>query len=60
MEFFKEYNFLIGLFIDGLSVVYNYYCILGNGNLIFEKVVKVLELLKKNEVEFNILMVVND
>ena len=59
VEFFKEHHFLIGLSIDGLSAVHNRYRISGNGNPTFEKVVKALELLKKNEVEFNTLTVVN-
>ena len=59
-DFFRENRFLIGLSIDGLSAVHNRYRISGNGNPTFEKVVKALELLKKNEVEFNTLTVVND
>ncbi len=59
-DFFRENHFLIGLSIDGLSAVHNRYRISGNGNPTFEKVVKALELLKKNEVEFNTLTVVND
>lgn len=58
--FFKQHHFLIGLSIDGLSVVHNRYRISGNGNPTFEKVVKALNLLQEYGVEFNTLTVIND
>ncbi|MBN6710389.1 anaerobic sulfatase maturase [Haemophilus haemoglobinophilus] len=59
-EFFKQYNFLIGLSIDGIAAVHNRYRIANNGQGTFDRVLKALELLKKYQVDFNTLTVVND
>ncbi|QDU81392.1 Anaerobic sulfatase-maturating enzyme [Polystyrenella longa] len=58
-QFFKRENFLIGISIDGPAEVHDHYRYDKKGNPTFEKVMQGLHLLKSNEVEFNVLVVVN-
>jgi len=57
-EFFARHNYLIGLSVDGFGDLHNLYrCdVAGNGS--FNKVMRAASLLKKYEVDFNILCVV--
>lgn len=59
-RFFKENNFLIGISLDGPEHCHDRYRknIAGKGS--FNEVMMGIDLLKKHEVEFNILSVVND
>lgn len=59
-EFFKENNFLIGVSIDGPQEFHDEYR-RNKGDLpTFVKVMKGIQLLKKHQVEFNAMAVVND
>jgi len=58
-EFFKENDFLIGLSIDGPQHLHDHYRVDRGGQPTFKKVMRGLEFLKKHEVEFNTLTVVN-
>ncbi|MET3600805.1 anaerobic sulfatase maturase [Martelella mangrovi] len=57
--FLVENNFLIGLSIDGPPQLHDAHRKARNGKSVFDKVRKGLELLKKHDVEYNILSVVN-
>ena len=53
--FFKEHDFLIGLSLDGPRELHDKYRLDKGGKASFDRVMKGLELLKKHQVEFNIL-----
>ena len=55
-RFFKRYNFLIGLSLDG-DFNNNSFRVDDKGNNAYYKITKAAEILKKNEVDFNILTV---
>ena len=59
-RFFKEHNFLIGISIDGPQHCHDHYRKYANGHSSFEQVMQGINLLKKYDVEFNIMAVVND
>lgn len=58
--FFKENNFLVGLSIDGPEELHNRYRNYKSGNPSFEQVMRGLECLKKHQVEFNTITVVQN
>ncbi|NRA38067.1 MAG: anaerobic sulfatase-maturation protein [Planctomycetes bacterium] len=58
-SFFKEHNFLIGLSVDGPADLHNQYRVDKGGNDTHDKVLRGANFLKKHEVEFNALCVVN-
>lgn len=57
-SFFREYNFLVGISLDGNRRVYDANRLDGNGNGSFDRVIKSMNLLKEYGVEFNVLSVV--
>jgi len=59
-RFFKENNFLVGISIDGPQEFHDEYRRNKQGLPSFYKVMKGIELLKKHEVEYNAMAVVND
>jgi len=59
-KFFKENNFLVGISIDGPQDFHDEYRRDKMGRPSYHRVMKGIELLKKHEVEFNIMAVVND
>ena len=59
-EFFKENKFLIGLSIDGPEELHNRYRMNKGGKPTFDKVMKGMDLLKKYQVDFNTLTVVQN
>ncbi|MDD3189146.1 MAG: anaerobic sulfatase-maturation protein [Fermentimonas sp.] len=59
-KFFKENNFLVGISIDGPPEFHNEYRRDKMGRSSFHRVMKGIELLKKHDVEFNCMAVVND
>jgi len=58
-RFFAENNFLIGISIDGPAALHDKYRVLKGGQPTFKKVMRGIEFLKKYQVEFNTLTVVN-
>lgn len=59
-RFFKENNFLVGISIDGPQDFHDEYRRNKQGLPSFYKVMKGIELLKKHQVEYNAMAVVND
>ncbi|MBF6598847.1 MAG: anaerobic sulfatase-maturation protein [Fermentimonas sp.] len=59
-KFFKENNFLVGISVDGPKEFHDEYRRDKMGRPSFHRVMKGIELLKKHDVEFNCLAVVND
>lgn len=59
-KFFKENNFLIGISVDGPQHCHDKYRKTKDNRPSFYNVMKGISLLKKHEVEFNIMGVVND
>lgn len=59
-RFFKENNFLVGISIDGPQEFHDEYRRNRQGLPSFFKVMKGIELLKKHQVEYNAMAVVND
>jgi uncharacterized protein len=58
-EFFCENNFLVGISIDGPKELHDTYRVDKENQSTFKRVIRGLNLLKKHEVEFNILATVN-
>lgn len=58
-SFFAENHFLIGISLDGPSILHDYYRTTKNGKPTFNEVMKGLHFLKKHNVDFNILATVN-
>jgi len=58
-RFFKQHNFLIGVSLDGPEFLHNAYRVDKGGKPSFERVMAGVELLKKHQVEFNILACVH-
>lgn len=58
--FLKENNFLVGLSIDGPEDIHDAYRVNRAGKSSHKKVMQAVELLKRHNVEFNTLTVVND
>jgi len=58
-EFLHENQFLVGISIDGPKEFHDYYRIDHSGKGSFDKVVRAIEVCKKYEVEFNVLVLVN-
>ncbi len=59
-EFLKEYNFLVGLSLDGPQHVHDRYRHDRGGRPTWERVMKAAELMGRYDVAYNILAVVND
>lgn len=59
LELFKKYNYLIGLSLDGNKDIHDTFRIDSKGEGTFSKVLKATKMLKKADVDFNILCVVN-
>ena len=57
--FFREENFLVGLSIDGPEAIHDHFRVHRNEKGSFHEVMRGLDLLKKHEVSFNTLTVVN-
>jgi len=57
--FFKEHNFLVGLSVDGPREIHDAYRMDRGGKGTFDKVMKGWKMLRKYEVDFNILCTVN-
>ena len=59
LELFKKHNYLIGLSLDGNKEMHDTFRIDAKGEGTFSRVLKAAKMMKKAEVEFNILCVVN-
>lgn len=57
--FFKKYNFLVGISIDGPRHVHDEYRLYRNGTASFDHVMRGIFLLQKHKVEFNTLTVIH-
>lgn len=57
-SFFREYNFLVSISLDGNRRVHDANRLDDNGNGSFDRVIKSMDLLKEYGVEFNVLSVV--
>jgi len=55
VELFRGYNFFVGVSLDGPPEVHNYYRWYPSGKRSFKRVMEGIHLLKKGDVEFNIL-----
>lgn len=58
-QFFKENNYLVGISLDGPRHLHDVNRVDKGGASTFDRVVRGIEFLKKNEVDFNILCTVN-
>lgn len=58
-DFFREHNFLIGISLDGPADVHDAFRRDRGGRPTFERVMKAIELMARNDVEYNILSTVN-
>lgn len=58
-EFFKRNNFLVGISIDGPQEFHDKYRRTKQGHSSFDQVMRGVELLKKHQVEFNAMAVIN-
>jgi uncharacterized protein len=59
-DLFREYNWLLGVSLDGPEDVHDRYRFNKGGQATWRKVVDAVELLQANKVEFNILCVLSD
>lgn len=58
-RFFKQHNFLVGISIDGPEKIHNQHRLYKNGQASFADVMNGIQLLRKHNVDFNTLSVVN-
>jgi uncharacterized protein len=58
-EFFREHDYLVGLSLDGPRELHDAYRVDKGGGPTFERVMRAVELLKRHEVQFNILTTVH-
>ncbi|MBD3419825.1 MAG: anaerobic sulfatase maturase [Chitinivibrionales bacterium] len=54
-RFFKQYNMLVGLSLDGNEQVHDHYRVNYAGKGTFKKVMNAVDILRRNDVEFNVL-----
>lgn len=59
-DFFKKNNYLIGISLDGIEKTNDAYRVDTKENGSFDRIMESIELLKKYEVDFNVLTVVNN
>lgn len=59
-EFLDEYKFLVGISLDGPEKYHDYYRLDHSGGGSFTKVITAIECCRKKNVEFNILVLLND
>jgi uncharacterized protein len=59
-KFFSEHNFLVGISLDGPKRFHDYYRKDFAGNPTFDKVINSIELCRQNNVEFNVMVLLND
>ncbi len=57
-DFFKQYNMLVGISLDGPPQVHDHYRKSYRGEGTFDRVMAAIEILRKKEVEFNILSMI--
>jgi len=58
-QFFHEHNFLIGISLDGPQGLHDAYRVDKSGQPTFDRVIESLEILKRHQVDFNILTCVH-
>jgi len=57
---FKQYNFLLGVSLDGPIDIHDYYRLSAGGQPSYDRVMKSVEILRLYGVEFNMMVLVND
>lgn len=58
-QFFKVYNFLVGISLDGPKELHDFYRVDKGGHGTFDKVISAVHLMQKFDVDFNLLTTVN-
>ena len=58
-RFMAEYNFLVGVSLDGPKDIHDHYRLTIDGRPTFDMVMQAIERLKRHKVEFNILVLLN-
>ncbi len=59
-RFFREYNFLLGISLDGPKEIHDYYRRDYAGCGTYDRVINAIEMCRANRVQFNILVLLND
>jgi len=59
-RYLSEYKFLLGVSLDGPQYIHDHYRKFTGKKGTFDRVMRSIEILRKNNVEFNILVLVND
>ena len=59
MKLFKKYSYLVGISIDGYKEIHDVFRINSKNEGTFDEIMKAIRLLKKSNVDFNVLCVVN-
>ncbi|MBL8209408.1 MAG: anaerobic sulfatase maturase [Bryobacterales bacterium] len=58
-RFFRDYNWLIGISLDGPEAIHNQYRVNKAGHPTYSRVMQSVELMQKHKVEFNVLCVLS-
>lgn len=58
-RFFREFNFLVGLSLDGPREIHDAYRVDKSGRPTFDKVIRAAKLFRRHKVDFNVLTTVN-
>lgn len=59
-KFLNEYNWLVGISLDGPKKYHDHYRLDHAANGTYDRVIKAIDCCKKNKVEFNVLVLLND
>ena len=59
-ELFKKYHFLVGVSLDGYKENHDYFRLIGKHKATYSQIMKSINLLRKNKIDFNILTVLTN